>query len=326
METRIKKYYLFFIFLLLTLISHQIISERSITNNEFKRIEIQESILSGNMEPPYQYRIMEPLSGYILEPIVSVFVDGKVKRHVFSHKIVLFITIFGIFYFMYKYLNLFFSDFVSVLGLFLLQILIPLGITSVWESGDYFSLLFFLIAMMLIFKRKEKYIPVLIAIATLNRDQSVFITVFLAAFLIDRKVLFEKKNILLLFACVAGFALSYFSMRIYFGFKINPYTISHETSTNMTHWFSIAMLWSKQVFIYAIFSILAFKKSPAFFKWSFISLIVYVVFFFFNSIMSQLAKFLPAYLIMIPMTLQLLSGERMKYFTEDNSDKLKPGT
>ncbi|HRI84064.1 MAG TPA: hypothetical protein PK536_01315 [Ignavibacteria bacterium] len=324
MEIRINKYYLFLIFLLLTLISHQIISERSITNNELLRIEIQESILSGNMEPPYQYRIMEPLSGYILEPVVSVFAHNKVTRHVYSHKIALFITLFGIFFFMYKYLSLFFSDIISLFGLFLLQILIPLGITSIWESGDYFNLLFFLIALMLIFKRKEKYIPFLIAIATLNRDQSVFITVILAAFLYDRKVLFEKKNILLIIACVAGYAVAYFSMRLYFGFKINPYTISHETSTNITHWFSIAMLWSKQVFIYVIFSILAFKKSPVFFKWSFISLFVYVVFFFFNSIMSQLAKFLPAYLIMIPMTLQLLSGERMKYFAADSTDKTKP--
>jgi len=41
-----------------------------------------------------------------------------------------------------------------------------------------------------------------------------------------------------------------------------------------------------------------------------------VIFFFFNSILSQLAKFLPAFLIMIPMSLQALTGES----TEEKDD------
>jgi len=39
------------------------------------------------------------------------------------------------------------------------------------------------------------------------------------------------------------------------------------------------------------------------------SLTVYGVLFFFNGNMWELAKFLPAYLILIPMSLQTLTGE-----------------
>jgi hypothetical protein len=71
----------------------------------------------------------------------------------------------------------------------------------------------------------------------------------------------------------------------------------------------IIPLWLAEIAGFALISILAFKRSNLFFKLSFISLGLYVFLFFFKGNLWELAKFLPAFLVMIPMSLQVLTGE-----------------
>ncbi len=67
----------YFVIILLTLISYQIVSKESIFPNVPKRIETQNLILTGQMEAPYQYRIMEPVLGYSVQYFISFFQKSK---------------------------------------------------------------------------------------------------------------------------------------------------------------------------------------------------------------------------------------------------------
>ena len=262
-------------------------------------------------------RILKSLLGEFTGYFVSRVFHDPEKSHVISFHIIIFIVFLGIFSLMYFYLRMFFSVNACMIGLLLLQIVIPLGITSIWEEGDYITLLFYLIGFNLMFRSKENLLPVVILIGVLNRDQIIYILAFYVAFLVGEKRLFAKKGIAVILLSLAAYFISYYSMRLYFGFKINYYVTEIQTSTNIGHWPAILGLWVEQVFVYVILCIISYKKSSTFFRLSLLSLILYVVIFFFNSILSQVAKILPAYLILIPMSLQTLTGEKMKYFNKE---------
>ncbi len=301
------------------MVSAQIISDRTIQANVDRRINIQDSIESGISEAPYQYRVVKTILGNAVELIVSKFEHDPDDSHIISYHIVIFLVFFGIYTLLFYYLRMMFSDKTCMIGLLLLQLLIPLGITSIWEEGDYITLLFYLIGFILMFKHKDQYLPLVIFIGTFNRDQIIFLGVFYVAFLIWEKRLFTKRSIAIILMFFIAYFAAYMSLRIYYGFRENKYGMEIQTSTNIAHWDEILGLWTEQVFVFVILSAFAFKKSSLFFKLSLLSLILYVGIFFFNSILSQVAKILPAYLILIPMSLQMLTCEKMKYFEEAES-------
>ena len=310
--------YIYLLIILLTLISSQLVSDGTIKRNVPRRITFQDSILTGQQEAPYQYRIIKPILGHSVQMIVSRFEKDPIKAHIISYHIVIFLVFLGVYTLFYHYLKIFFPDNICMIGLLLLQILIPLGITSIWEEGDYITLLFYLIGFNLLFRSKEIFLPLVIAVGTLNRDQIIFIIVFYIIFLLDQKRLFTRRGLFLVFLCFAGYFVAWYSLRLYFGFIINPYGAEIQITTNIQYWRDILGLWIEQVSIYVILSIIAFKKSTLFFRLSLLSLILYVVIFFFNSIMSQIAKILPAYLILIPMSLQTLTGVKMRNYLSQN--------
>jgi len=317
-STEGKSKYIYLLILLLTMISSQIISDRTIKPNVPKRINIQDSILAGQYEAPYQYRIMKSVLGKSVQFFVKRFIRDPENYHVVSYHIVIFFVFLGVFTLLYFYLKLFFTDNVCMIGMLLMQIVIPLGITSIWEEGDYITLLFYLIGFNLMFRNKEHLLPFVVLFGVFNRDQIIYILAFYVAFLVGDKRLFTKKGILIIIMCLAAYFISYYAMRLYFGFKINYYVTEIQTTTNIGHWKAIMGLWAEQVFVFVALCIISYKKSSTFFRLSLLSLILYVVIFFFNSILSQVAKILPAYLILIPMSLQTLTGEKMKYFNKNN--------
>ncbi|MEO8665724.1 MAG: hypothetical protein ABI462_09530 [Ignavibacteria bacterium] len=145
----------YLVVLLLTMISYQIICERSIYPNVPFRMKIQDSILSNVMDPPYQYRIMEPVLGYSMQRVLSRFAHNPLKLHTFSYQIIMFFCLLGIYSQFYSFLKKFFSDQACVTGLLFLAVVIPLGISSFWQDGDYYTLFFYLVGLNLIFSNKD---------------------------------------------------------------------------------------------------------------------------------------------------------------------------
>ena len=116
-STEGKSKYIYLLILLLTIISSQIISDRTIKPNVPKRINIQDSILAGQYEAPYQYRIMKPVLGKSVQFFVKRFIRDPENYHVVSYHIVIFFVFLGVFTLLYFYLKLFFSDNVCMLSL-----------------------------------------------------------------------------------------------------------------------------------------------------------------------------------------------------------------
>ncbi len=316
----------YIVILLLTIISVQTISFNVIFPNVPLRMKLQTDILSGNMEPPYQYRILKPYAGFVIEKIISVFSDDSALNHVISYQLIMIVVFLSIYILFYLFLKLFFNNTISIIGLISLSIIIPLGITSIWEEGDYYNLLFFLIGLNLIFLSKDYFLPLIMLAGVINRDQIIFLLVFYICYLISINRLWDKKSILIIIASIALWGAGYYVMRMIFGFKETKYTIQWNMAANKQMLSQIIFLWSSMILPFAILSIVAFRKSPKFFRLALISLIPYVAIFYFFGFLTQLAKFLPAFLIMIPMCLQLVKNKG--YFSSlDEADQtmLKAG-
>jgi hypothetical protein len=304
----------YIIIILLTLISQRIVYNDIINPKPQWRIEMQNLILSGNAETPYQYRILKPFLGKTIGTIISPLVKNEITNHLVSYKILNYIVFFLIYLLFYIFLRIFYTEVTAVCGILLLQAVIPLGITNQWQEGDFMTVVFYLLGLIVIFRDKAYYLPLIILIGALNRDQIVFVLVFYAAYLLEQKKLFKPRGISIILLGAAAFGLSYFGLRLYFGFKPVVHTIAFNTSVNIGNWTSIARLWAEQVLIFIAACLIVYKKSRQFFRFSFLSLILYTILFFMNGIMGELAKFLPAYVIMISMAIQLFNKE----FTIDN--------
>ncbi|MCI0449409.1 MAG: hypothetical protein L0Y79_06435 [Chlorobi bacterium] len=302
------------IIILLTLISQRIVYNRIIYPIPETRIGFEESILSGGANEPYQYRVMKPLLGKFFGVLIRPVVKDKIRNHLAAYKILSYIVFFLLYFLFYIFLRNFYTEITSVCGLLLLQIVIPLSITSHWQEGDFITAVFYLAGLVLIFKNKEHFLPLVVLIGVLNRDQIIYVAVFYIAYLLEQKKLFKAKSIIIIASCAIAFGISYYGLRLYFGFKPDYATVVFNIQSNITHWTSISRLWAEQVLIFVILCIIVYKKSRLFFKYSFLSLILYTILFFLKGIMGELAKYLPAYIIMISMGIQLFNKE----FTIDN--------
>lgn len=306
--------------IVLAVISYLNISERTILPDVPKRMEIQSSILSGTMEPPYQYRVMKPLLGKILQTAILPFSGDEEFTHALSYQLLNFAVFLGIYVLLYRYLRNFFSANVCILGMALFAALLPLCITSIWEEGDYITLLLYLAGLSLIFSGREKYLPLIFLIGVFNRDQIIFLLMFYAAYLYSEGRLNDRSARMTALLSALLWAAGYLSLRLIFGFRESVYTVQHNVSTNINTWISAAELWTAMILVFVILSISAFRKSGKYFRFGLLILIPYTVIYFCLAIVTQLAKFLPAYLILIPMSLQVLSGE----YTAQNNEKEVP--
>lgn len=271
------------------------------------RIELVEDILSRQAEPPYQYRILQPAMGKVMENGISLLTGGG-DAHIGASALLAFITFLAIFFAFHSYLQTDFSERTSFTGAILLQVVIPLSVTGFYVEGDFLNLLFYILGLILIKRGKDRYLPILVALGTLNREQFVFIVVWYFLHLAAEKKLTTQKLILILLCATAWFA-AYIGVRMYFGFKPSQFTTALHIANNTANLLRIIPLWTAEVAGFAALCLLAFRKSNLFYKLSFLSLIPYGALFFVNGNMWELAKFLPAFLIMIPMGLQALSGE-----------------
>lgn len=305
-----KKYSHVIIILFLSLISLQTISIYSLYPNVPLRIELQQSIFEGSIEPPYQYRILLSGAAYILQGPLDQIVQNKGSSHVIIYQILSFFIFTGIYFLFYAYLKFFFTESICIIGLILLYLVMPLGITGIWgEEEDYLTLLLYLIGFNLIFKSKEKYLPLLIAAGVFNREQIMFLIVFYFCYAAANKKLSSINTWMIIILSILLGAAGIYLLRLIYGFKETIYTFDWNVSENVREISKIVSLWSVMVLPFVIMCLLSFKKSSAFFKYSFIAIGVYILAFFFNGFLTQLTKFLPAYLVFIPMSLQLLSKE-----------------
>lgn len=298
---------IYFLIILLTLISYKIVDDMWLTPHSVVRYEHQMSILKGEADYPFQYRVLKPTMGFALQKIIYLVAHNSYRANLYSYRIITFFAFLLIYTCFYYFLKMFFSDLTCMIGLLLLQIVIPLTINGKYGEGDFYTFLFYTIGLILIFKSKDYYLPLVFGIGILNREQIIFLMVFYVAYLISQKRLFTKKSYIVITLSVIACAIVCLALRWKFGWK---YTVVNKNAiSNITNIWPVIQLWAAEVLLFVILSLKAFKKSNQFFKLGLISLSAYITIYFFYGYMGELAKFLPAYLIFIPMSLETLTGE-----------------
>lgn len=302
----------FILILILTLISTVYMSVVVVGPNAAVRIRHEERILSGGMEAPYQYRVLQPLIGRGLQTLTASFVSSSAMRHTLAYALFDYLVFAGIFFAFYVLLKRSaLTDASALLGLALLQVVIPLSVTGYDVNGDFITLFFYLLGLNLAFSGREEYLPLVIGIGALNRDQIVFLLAFYLAYRLGHPRGTEGRALRVVALSLIAFTLVFLALRLYFGFRVSPATPQMHVALNtdpqnLPH---ILLFWLAQTAGFAALCALAFKRSIRYFKLAFPSLGAYAALFFLNGNLWEMAKFLPAYIILIPMGLQVLTGE-----------------
>lgn len=295
----------FTVLIILALISTVYLYLNTIIPNLPARIQLEDQVIANQAEPPYQYRILEPVLSRLLGDALPL---PRPAQHIMSRAIIfpIFLLIYLLFYILLSRFG--FTPDQSLIGVLLLAVTIPLTVTGYDPDGDYLTLLFYVIGFLLIISRHDVWLPVLIAVATFNREQAAFMIVFYLAFHIHH---ITRRVMLVAVASIILAALVFIDVRLVLGLRPTQYTIALHLAhnTDPQHIPAIALLWMSEVAGFVALCLLAYKKSAAFFKIGIAALLVYVLLFALNGNLWELGKFTPAYLILIPMGLQTICGQ-----------------
>lgn len=307
---------IFILILILTLISTLYMNLVVVRPNVDLRIEHEDKILSGQMDAPYQYRVLQPILSNALQNLLDF--PSRTLQHILA------IPSIGLCHIRWNFFAFFallrrssLTDTSALLGLALLQVVIPLSITGYDVNGDFITLLFYLLGLNLVFNGREDFLPLVVGIATFNREQIVFLIAFYLAYRLGHPKGIDRRALRVMILSVAAFVAAYLSVRYYYGFKVSPATtqlhIAHNTDPQQLLY--IVLLWSAQVAGFAALCVISFKRSIRYFKLAFLSLGIYLALFFVNGNLWEMAKFLPAFVIMIPMGLQAITGQYIEAST-----------
>jgi hypothetical protein len=299
---------------MLALISAWFVCNQVVYPNIKDRMVFEQNILDGQMEPPYQYRVIEPIAGKFLENLLSHVTGDEGFQHRLAYTLTNVFTFVALFNLLYVYLSRLFSPRAALIGLLIFQVVIPLSVTGFYMEGDFITVVFYLIGLILIQSGHDNYLPLLVGVATFNREQVVFLPVLYALYLISQRKFWSRK-LIVVGASLVAWGMVYLGMHLYFGFKPTQYTpalhIAHNTSAgNLIG--SIVPLWVVQVVPMVYLASLSYRTSPHFYQLAFLSLGPYTTAFFFAGNMWELAKYLPAYLILLPMALQAITSEPIR--------------
>lgn len=291
---------------MLAMISTYYVCRTVILPNVEKRIAHVDRILTGQAQSPYQFRILKPLLGTVVETMASTVVRNRRMQHVFSYASISMVTFLAIFICFHRYLWRGFGQSGAIVGVLLLQVVIPLSVTGYYMEGDFITLWFYTLGLALFRSGRVQYLPVIVFLGALNREQIAFLIVWYVIDLVAQRRL-DRRGILLALASLLLWAVAMLGTRAYYGAKPTQFTTAfHIASNSNVHDLltSIVPLWTVEVAGFALLSTVAFRKSDAFHRLAFLSLLPYTILFFFNGLLRELAKFLPAFLIMIPMALR----------------------
>jgi hypothetical protein len=297
--------------LLLSVVSTTYVAARLIVRFAPERIAFVRLILTDHAESPYQYRVFKPLVGEAIGHLLTPFVGTPIGQHIAAYSLISFLAFLGLYASFGLYLRHLFSEKAALLGLALLQVVIPLSVTGFYMEGDFITAAFYAFGLLLMVLEKDAYLPLLIGIATLNREQMIFLVVLYGAWLVTQQRL-SRRTVAILVSCVIAYAVVFVGLRLGLGFKPSRYTAAYHIAANTSRHNlleKIVPLWLGEVGGFVLMSIIAFRRSNRFFRVAFLILIPYVVMFFLNGLLWETGKFLPAFLVLIPMALQLLVDE-----------------
>lgn len=300
----------YFIIVILTLICFKVFEDRVVEPNASMRISIQSSILKGNAETQYKYSILQPAAGLVLQKLIYFVVHNSIKAHLYSYKILNLLVFLLIFILFYIFLKNFFTDKVCMVGLLLLGIVIPSTVNGYWIESQYYNLLFFITGLILIIRSKDYLLPLVFAAGMLNSGAILFLIIFYIAHLISENKIHLTRSYFLISLCLISSIVVYYAVRLKFGTGTGEEEIS-----NLNIFLNpglLIQLWAGILFVFIFLSIKSFKKSSVFFKLGLYSLLLYLLLCILSGNLYEPGAYLPAFLILIPMSLLTLTGESLQ--------------
>lgn len=269
-------------------------------------------VRAGTMEPPYQYRLLEHFVPWLLDSAMGVVLHNDNLRHGLAYMIPLLATFAALYLLLFLLLRTWMSRNAALVGCSAFAVLVPLSVTGYVEEGNFLTVLFYVVGLLLMTRRQDAWVPLVVGVATLNREQMIWLVLFHAIFLWAHGRLRERRSLILLGGGALAWAAGYLAPRLYYGFRESQYTTALHVGRNTDPAalvYAIVPLWIAQVAVLVLLCAFAWRQSNRFLRVAALSLVPYTVLFFFMGNMWEMAKWMPAFLILLPMALQPVVGQ-----------------
>lgn len=296
----------YFIILFLSLVSYKLIDYRTLTKTNVPlRITVQNNAIVLRQVLPENSNVLTLAAGFVLQKIAKIFSPNSITAHSIAYNLMVFIILFLTYFTFFVYLKIFFTESTSLIGALLLGIVMQLGLTgTLFPEGNLLSFLLFILGFLCMFKSKDYFLPVIFAFGIMNNAQTVFLFLFYVTYLISQNKLRTKKSHFIILFSVMVMALTFLFMLKVFGDRVfikNDFIFQNLSNPGL-----IFQLWFAEIAFFVFLSIKAFNFSSLFFKLGLFIIGLYFILGFFYEPMNEPVRFLPVYLILIPMSLQIL--------------------
>lgn len=295
--------------LVLALMSAWIHNKLTVKTEGFKplRMEHHQGVLTGLIEPPYRFRVLAPAAAEGLQALLPSpgerDTDPKAERLDAAYFIIVFVSFLVTYGLFFRILRQWFRVSEALVGCLLLFAVIPLSITGFFSDDDFVTLALYVLGFALFMGGRDFLLPVIVLVGTFNREQIVFLVVFWLAYELAEGKLFRWRTLIVLLACVAAFLVPYEVLRHRRGNPPTLYTVRYHLENNLQHFGRLVRVWAVEVLPFVILALAGLRRAPRFFGYALATLPVYVLAFFLKGKMWELAKALPMYLILIPLSL-----------------------
>lgn len=272
-----------------------------------RRLAHHEGVLKGVIEPPYRHRVLAPVAAELLQTILeSLGLRGeekKAQRLTVAYFLIVFVSLALTYGFFHSFLREWFGEREALIGCLLLMAVIPLSITGYFVDDDFVTLALYAVGFRLFIAGRDWLLPLIVFVGTFNREQTIFLVVFWLAYQSGIGNAFRRRTLCLAFCCALAFLIPWVAIRYIQGNPPTRYTVSYHVHHNIEHLGMILRLWSMDVLLFVVLACVGLRHAPRFFRYALATLPVYVTAFFLKGNMWELAKALPMYLILIPLSL-----------------------
>ncbi len=286
------------------------------------RMELADAILSGTAEPPYRYRVLKHWLASLLEFPLSWLLDDGTVVHQLAYGTLVLATLLAINVLLYRELSARFGDSWALFGTAWMQLLVPLSVTGAMMEGDFLTLLAYVGGLALMRTGRDHYVPLVILVTALNREQAIFIAGLHGLYLLDGKHRGPLQAVGLFAADVIAWAVSFVGLRWVYGVLPSRFTLRGHVTYNTDPGNLVMDILPRLAVVIGPLLILAClgrRKASSFERLTMMALVPYTVLFFLLGKMDELAKFLPAALILLPVALLGLGAKEVGSGTADGA-------
>ena len=292
-------------------IAYQYVQHIEIPTVEARR-QLQQSILDGNAESPYRYRVLVPYLTHGLEATVKLIKPGDTFKLAYAiyDTLAIFASLTALFY----YLRNWFSQSASLIGALIAAVSMLVGFRDhYYQPWSLLEPATIALGLHLIYHKKIGWLAGLIAISTLNRETGIFLA---AAYFFPwvlpnpfKTIRKEKwKDWLVGLALLLIWALIFWGLRLVLGEAPHIITVKESLGISIQPQNLLLALrqWILFLGIFWLFIPLGFKAAPSFARKMAWLIPAYLVVIMFYAIWFEVRLLMPLYPVLIPIGLAYL--------------------